>query len=850
MDKFFIVDGNSLINRAFYATPLLKNSEGTPTNAIYGFSNMLIKILMEEKPKYMAVAFDLKAPTFRHKMYTEYKAGRHAMPDELGEQIPLLKELLACMDITTISREGFEADDILGTMSKKINAKTIILSGDRDALQLVSDSTEVWLTKKGISELQKNTMDTFFEFQGIKEPRGIIELKSLMGDSSDNIPGVKGIGEKTALNLITEYGTLDKVYENIDNFKGKMKENLVTYKENAYLSHTLATIDCNMELDIKEEDLTYTFPFSNKVYEFFEKMQFNKLLSRAEIFSNDLKIEEKKDERVNKEITSKTDLDEIIAEIKEKQIFSFIVNNNVQVAVDNINYTLKVVEGFLEEGFSLDEIFKTFKDFFEDDKIKKVVFDAKNLMHILKGYDITLSDNFEDVAVIKYLKNSSKAISTLDKYIKTNLIDINFLALEFLNDYKKDIDTLKEQELFDLYKNVELKLEKVLFDMEVNGFKIDIDNLNKLAERYRQEQEILQEEIYKSVGERFNVNSPKQLADILFNKLELKVGKKKPTSTSIDVLESLIDKHEVIKLVIRYRSISKLKSTYLDGFKPLIDANNKVHTRFFQTMTATGRLSSQEPNLQNIPIREKEGEYIRELFVASDTDRVLVSADYSQIELRLLAHYSRDEKLVYAYNNDIDIHTQTASEVFGVSLNDVTPHMRKMAKMVNFGIIYGISDFGLARNLGIPVWEARDYIKKYFETYTGVKTFMDSSVETARKQGYITTLFNRRRYIDELKSSNYLIRSQGERIAKNMPLQGTSADMIKIAMLNVFDRLKDNKMQSRMILQIHDELIVDAFKTEVEEVKNILKDEMEKVIKLSVPLVVNVGVGYNLLETK
>lgn len=850
MDKFFIIDGNSLINRAYYATPLLKNSDGVPTNAIYAFTNMLLKILIEEKPKYLAVAFDLKAPTFRHKMYTEYKAGRHAMPEELATQIPLLKELLKCMGITTISKEGFEADDILGTLSKKIKTKTIVLSGDRDTLQLVSDTTEVWLTKRGITELQKNTVDNFFENQGIKYPSGIIELKSLMGDSSDNIPGVKGVGEKTAKTLINDYETLDNVYAHIDDIKGKLKEKLELDKDSAYLSHTLATIDVDMDLDLTENDLVFDFPFGNEVYEYFEKMQFNKLLTRTDIFDKNLEIEERFNENQVKEISSIYEVDNLIEKINKEKIFSFIYSEQISVAVLDVNYTFKLKEGFLEDGISVDDIFSKFKDVLEDKNIKKILFDAKNLMHVLDGYNIELADNFEDIALMKYLLNSTKTITSIEEYIKKNLIDTKYIALEFLQDYPLDIKKLKEEDLYSLYVDMELKLERVLFDMEKTGFKIDIQNLNKLSDRYKQEEEKLQETIYECVGEKFNVNSPKQLAEILFDKLELKIGKKKPTSTSIDVLEKLIDSHKVIRYIIRYRSISKLRSTYLEGFRPVIDANNKVHTRFQQTMTATGRLSSQQPNLQNIPIKDKEGEYIRELFVASSEDNLLVGADYSQIELRLLAHYSCDEKLVYAYNNNIDIHTQTAAEVFGVNLEEVTSQMRKTAKMVNFGIIYGISDYGLAENLGLPVYKAREYIKKYFETYSKVKEFMDSSVEIAKEKGYITTLFNRRRYIDELKSSNYMIRTQGERIAKNMPLQGTSADMIKIAMLNVFNRMKKNNMKSKMILQIHDELIIDALKDEVEDVKQILQEEMENVIKLNVPLSVNVGVGKNLLETK
>jgi DNA polymerase-1 len=846
MDKLILIDGNSLLNRAFYATPLLITKSGTPTNAVYGFVNMLIKMIGDIKPNYIAVAFDLKAKTFRHKMFTEYKGTRKAMPEELIPQFPIIKKLLKLMNIHTIEKEGFEADDLIGTLAKKFSIDTFIITGDKDAFQLVDDSTSVYFTRRGMSDLEIYDINNFTQKTTIN-PCQIIDLKALMGDSSDNIPGVKGVGEKTALSLIASYQTLDGVYNNIENIKGSLKEKLINDKDIAYLSKQLATININVDVNVTKEDFEFDYPFSESVREMFNELEF-RLLVRKDIFKQDTKIV--KSEEI--QTINVTDF----SFIKDKFLGIFSLNFEDEISFnfgDNIEYKIKLKNGFFDEGLEYDKLIEYIKPLFEDEKYTIIVFNRKSLEHKLFSFGIKIKAFIEDVSIKKYLvdysgkeENFNNILIDFNMDLKTPALSL--FKLNTLLDKKLIEDGLKE-----LYYNVELPLSKVLFEMEQSGFKIDENTLYEFKEKYEHEIKELTEKIYELAGERFNVNSPKQLSLILFEKMNLKSGKKTKTSfsTNVDVLESLQDSHEIIPLIIKFRQKQKILSTYIDGFKSLIDKKTGlVHTSFNQLVTSTGRLSSKEPNLQNIPVRDAEGKEIRKFFVARDENHILVGADYSQIELRLLADFSGCRKLIDAYNTGEDIHALTASEVFGVPLENVTSAMRRNAKAVNFGIIYGISEFGLSQNLKISRKQAGEYIARYFERYDEVKNYMNANIEFAKAHGYVTTLLGRKRTIREINSTNFMVRSFGERAAMNMPLQGSSADIIKVAMINVYNRLKKENLKSSLILQVHDELIIDTFLDEKEKVSKLLKEEMEGAVKLKVPMTVEVFSGKSWFDAK
>ncbi|MBQ8196947.1 MAG: DNA polymerase I [Clostridia bacterium] len=892
MEKLVLIDGNSLINRAFYAMPLLTNKDGLFTNAVYGFMNMFMKMVADIKPTAVVCAFDLKAPTFRHKLYTEYKGTRKPMPEELRPQIPLLKELLKTMGVCVMEKEGSEADDIIGTIAKHTKVQTVIFTGDKDSFQLVDNETEVHFTKRGITDVEVYTAENFKEKTGI-EPLQIIDLKALMGDSSDNIPGVQGVGEKTALNLLKDYPSVEILYQNIDKIKGKLQEKLIANKDLCFLSKTLATIDtdCGVDTDVSKMAFTMPLPYSAKKR--FTELGFRTLVNKDGIFESENSSTNSSSESettATLDATNSADApdekaENIIAEgvaieratpiqtapLKEKVTLSTlseissinfseetaltISEKAVNIYTNGTEYSAPLRLSLLDDGFSLSDVLNALSGLFNGDKAV-IVYDVKWLRHTLKNLaDVNLTAPIEDVAIIKYLTDYTGGSETLSTALAEYGEDENSNpAYSLYKVYTLLLAKLKEQGVEKLYREVELPLSTLLFNMEEWGFKVDADALYKTGENYRKildENEILIREL--AGDDTLNVNSPKQLGVLLFEKLKIAKGKKTKTgySTSADVLESLENAHPIVPLILKHRRVQKLYSTYIEGFKPLIDkATGLVHTSFNQTVTATGRLSSKEPNLQNIPVRDEEGKELRKFFVPRSTDRVLVSADYSQIELRLLAAFSNCKGLIDAFNSGKDIHTETASKVFNTPIDKVTPQMRSGAKAVNFGIIYGMSEYGLAKTINVSPADARNYISAYFNEYPEVKNYMDDNVEFAKEHGYVSTLLGRRRYIKELLSPSYQLRQFGERVAMNMPLQGSSADIIKVAMLNVYNRLKEENVDAYLILQVHDELILDCAVTDKEKAKKILKEEMENAVSLAVKLTVGMGEGESWFDAK
>ncbi len=858
MEKLVLIDGNSLINRAFYAVPLLTTKDGAPTNAVYGFLNMFIKTLSEVEPDYVAVAFDLKAPTFRHKMYSEYKGTRKAMPEELRPQIPLLKELLKEMKVCVVEKEGFEADDIIGTIAKHSSIQTYIYTGDKDSFQLVDGETTVYFTRRGITDIDVYDNSNFTEKTGIT-PKQIIDLKALMGDSSDNIPGVPGVGEKTALTLVQKYGSVDEIYAHISDFTGKLKEKLENGKESCYLSKTLATIDTDSPIDSDVDKMRITLPFSAAVKSRFSELELKTLVKKEGFFAEKDELADIKesasgtnDDKQIERITV-SDLSELSGIFGAEEITLAYFASSINLFDGKTEYRVPIRANLLDDGFSESDVLSTLAPLFTG-KTKIILHDKKSFRKYLKeSVNVDLSAFCEDVSLIAYLADFNGA-ETLGGLLERNGYGDDLSAYSLNCVYKSTFSKLKEMEMEDLYRKIELPLSDILFEMETAGFKVDSASLEKTSKTFSEFLAATEKEIKDLCGEPdLNVNSPKQLGDVLFEKLKIGKGKKTKNgySTSADVLESFIDAHPSIPYILKYRRIQKLQSTYVEGFKPLIDKNSGlIHTVFNQTVTATGRLSSKEPNLQNIPVREDEGRELRKFFVPRTDGGYIISADYSQIELRLLAAFSNCKPLIDAFNEGKDIHKATAAKVFGVPQSEVTSSMRRSAKAVNFGIIYGISEYGLAKNLGVSAAKAKEYIDNYFIQYPEVKEYMKNLVETAKKTGYAETIFKRRRYIGELKSAAFSIRQFGERIAMNMPLQGSAADIIKIAMIKVSERMKKEKLKSVLILQVHDELIVDAIKEEKETVEKILKEEMENAVKLSVPLTVEVGSGKTWFEAK
>ena len=838
--KFLIIDGNSLVNRAFYALPFLSNSKGQFTGAVYGFANMLTKILSEEKPTHIVVAFDYSRKTFRNEIYAEYKGTRKPMPEELRPQIVLLKEMLDVMGITRIEREGIEADDIIGSLSKNVPFKTIILSGDKDVFQLIDSTTDVIFTKKGITETEVVTTENIKTIFGYY-PQNVTDLKALMGDSSDNIPGIAGVGPKTALDLIEKYQDLDGIYQNLSSVKGLLLEKLSSSKEIAYMSKRLATIKTDFTFDHFDiENCKVIFPFKKEVFSYFEDLEFNSLIKKTEIFEN-APVKEKKTKEELLEFKTLQDIQDFKKLVLQQKSLCFVLQDKLQFSCqNNKTYFLTTELNFFSSPLELDEVILAFKDIFENAEISKTTYDLKTQMHILSKFDIALNGEIFDISIADYLINAG---------VKYETAPVNAgLMADKENQSKKQ---LKELDLLDLYYNIELPLTYVLFDMEQAGFKIDESSLQELSEKYKQELAEITKQIYALTETEFNVNSPKQLAEVLFNKLGLKSYLNKKLSTNIEVLNEISNQHPVIPLVIRYRKLFKLSSTYIESYKTIVSkTGNIIHTVFNQTLTSTGRLSSSEPNLQNIPIRDDEGKNLRKLFISKYENGVLVSADYNQIELRLLAAFSGDENMVESYRQGKDIHTKTASQIFAIPENMITANMRREAKAVNFGIVYGISDFGLATNIGISRKKAKDYIEKYFANYPKVKIYMDENIELAKKDGMIRTLFKRIRKVPEIAASNYQLRQFGERVAMNMPLQGSASDIIKKAMIKTWEKMKHLNLQSKLILQIHDELIIDTHPDEVEVVKKLLKECMEHVVTLQVDLPVEVSSGKTWFDCK
>ncbi len=848
MEKLILIDGNSLINRAFYALPILNNVKGEPVNAVYGFANMLIRAINDYKPDYIAVAFDLHAPTFRHKMYAEYKAGRRKMPEELASQLPILKDMLRLMNIKILEKETYEADDIIGTMSRRFPVKSIILTGDRDSLQLINDNVDVYLTKRGLSEILAVNDENIMENFGFNASQ-VVDFKSLAGDSSDNIPGVPGIGEKTAVDLLQKYGSLDGVYEHLDDCTPKMKEKLSFNRELAELSRKLATIDVNVPVECSLEECKFDFPFDEKVKRFFIDMAFKSLYKKDELFSADgaVNYEEEKNYDFEKVvIKTEAELIEALPEHAEFLAYAEEINGEKHFTFDGKReYVVTGEYSLLEPGITDGTFFEKLNCYFSDKSVPKYFYDAKKTLHKASDCGARIS-GYEDVRLKQYLADQA-----LDRESEADLLELKKLPVDFpacsLVVLDKNLtDELSLLGMTGLYEKIELPLVDVLFDMEKTGVLVDKSTLEKLGRKFSAEANDYAAKIYEEAGEKFNINSPKQLAAVLFEKMCIPYPKKtKKYSTSAEILESLRYNYPIVDYILKYRAVSKLLGTYVEGLGKLICSDGRVRTEYKQMMTATGRLSSVEPNLQNIPVREQEGKELRAIFIAGEGN-TLVSADYSQIELRLMAHLSADPNMLDIYNRGGDIHAMTASLVFGVPLDKVTPEMRRKAKAVNFGIIYGISEYGLSESVHCSVKEAKKFIEAYFASFPRVKDFVDKTVENAKKTGEVRTLFGRRRKISELSSSNFMTRSFGERAAMNTPLQGSAADIIKIAMISVYEKLKGTKV--KLILQIHDELIVECPDEEVENVKKILADCMENAVKLTVPLTVDVESGKSWID--
>ena len=866
MKKLLILDSNSILNRAFYGVRYLSAKDGTPTNAIYGFLNILLKLIKEQEPDYICAAFDVKAPTFRHKQYEGYKAQRKPMPEGLAAQMPLAKDVLRAMGVTILEKEGYEADDIIGTVARLCEESEIscfIATGDKDDLQLASDKTKVILTvtKSGYNET------IIYDDKAVKEkyhvtPTEFIDVKALMGDPSDNIPGVKGVGEKTAMSLIEKHHSIEYIYENIDGIglKGAMLQKMKDGKEMAFMSKELATINRNTPIEFNAEKCVFDgFENNGELYEILKRLELNSIIKKLDLSGGD---NVKENEDIFKDFSYQVGDKNMISGDKVTVVLDFDGDNISSAAVGVRNNAVVLNEQ--------DDI----KELLEDDSIAKVMFDVKEAIVKLNGR-IDIKNISDDTAIAAYLVDPAKNEYTIEKlaseYFGTVIEKPEVKQLSLLDDVETDRseylakcavalgvlnerigDKIKENGQEKLYQEVELPLVTVLAHLEINGFLVDDNQLKEFADKLGEKIDALTNEIYMLAGEEFNINSPKQLGVILFEKFELKPVKKTKTgyATNADVLEKLRDKHPIVNFITEYRQLAKLKSTYCDGLTAVVNPNtHRIHSVFTQTVTVTGRLSSTEPNLQNIPTRTELGREIRKMFVAKD-GYVLVDADYSQIELRVLAHIANDETMINAFRNNEDIHAVTASQVLGIPLEDVTKEQRSSAKAVNFGIVYGIGEFSLAQDLHISVKEAKAYIESYLEKYHGVRNYMESIKEQAKKDGYVKTMLNRIRYIPELKSPNYNIRQFGERVALNTPIQGTAADIIKLAMVRVDNRLINEGLKSKLILQVHDELIVEAHKDEVDKVKQILSEEMQNAMELNVPLKVDMSTGHSWYDAK
>ena len=901
MDKFVLVDGNSIMNRAFYGimgSKMLTTKDGKYTNAVYGFLAIMFKLLDDVKPKYIAVAFDLKAPTARHKMYEGYKANRKGMPDELAEQMPIIKEILRAMNIDIVEKEGYEADDVLGTLSRygeKHKLEVVILSGDRDTFQLATNKVTIRIphTKGGKTETDEYNKEKIIEKYGIK-PKQLIDVKGLQGDTSDNIPGVPGVGEKTALKLIQEYGSIENLYKKIeegkDDLKGKQREKIVENKDLAYLSKTLGTINLEVPIEDNLEDFKVEEWDKQKVYEIFKELNFNRYIDRFSLRSGEeTKAEEKQEEQFK--MVEKTK-EEIIKFIKEqKEMIFYFVTQKLEDEEKIIKEKIKGISIYNKEKsevyyIELTDDLNSIKEILEDKEIKKIGIDLGREYILLKQENINLEGIYYDIAIAAYILNPTnnklKIKDLIERYLEIDLteyeneenkqeqinlfeensnqdnVDENLIKEVSLYAYVigkiKEIteQKLKEIDCLDLFYEIDMPTVEVLSNMQWNGMYVDKEELEDFGKELTDKLETITKIIYEMAGEEFNINSTKQLGEILFEKMQLPVIKKTKNgySTDVDVLEKLKKEDPIIEQILEYRQLMKLNSTYVEGLKPYINPKTKrIHSFFHQTITATGRISSTEPNLQNIPTRFELGKRVRKVF-KPENGYVYVDADYSQIELRVLASISGDKHMIEAFKEGQDIHKQAASKVFKTPIDEVTKEQRSNAKAVNFGIVYGISDFGLAEQLGIGRKQAKAYIDEYLTQYSGIKKFMDNIKEEAKENGYVETIFHRRRYIPELKSNNYMVRQFGARAAMNTPIQGTAADIMKIAMIKVFNEIKKRNLKSKIVLQVHDEMMIEAPIEEKEEIKKIIADCMQAAAELKVPLIAEISEANNWYDCK
>mgnify|MGYP003574916590 CR=1 FL=1 len=873
--KLVLIDGNSIAYRAFFALPLLNNDKGIHTNAVYGFTMMLNKIIEDEKPSHILVAFDAGKTTFRHKTFVEYKGGRQKTPPELSEQFPYIRELLDAFGIKRYELENYEADDIIGTLSLSAENEGYeikVISGDKDLTQLSSEHTTVGITRKGITDIEEYTPVHVMEKYGLT-PEQIIDMKGLMGDPSDNIPGVPGVGEKTAIKLLKEFSTLEKLLESIDQVTGnKLKEKLEEFKDQAMMSKELATIERQAPVEITVENAAYEGFEREKVVAIYKDLGFHSLLEK--LAGDTASIEQVELEDIDF-VTPDVITDDLFAD--DNYFYVEMLEDNYHYA-DIIGFSLVNENGYYYLPTDLAIQSDSFKKWAEDESKKKTVYDAKRSEVSLRRHDIHLKGVNFDTLMASYIINPSESVDDLStigkKYGTTIQSDESFygkgakrkipeagLVAEHLVrkslamfDLKQKLeDELKTNEQYELFTELEMPLSLILADMESCGIKVDKDRLQRMGSELHDRLIDIEGIIYELAGEKFNINSTKQLGVILFEKLNLPTFKKTKTgySTSADVLEKLANDHEIIEYILHYRQLGKLQSTYIEGLLKVIHPKTgKIHTRYQQTLTATGRLSSIDPNLQNIPIRLEEGRKIRQAFVPSEPGWIIFAADYSQIELRVLADIAGDEKLIQAFKDDLDIHTKTAMDVFHVKAEEVTSNMRRQAKAVNFGIVYGISDYGLSQSLGITRKDAGLFIDRYLESYPGVKEYMDDIIHSAKQKGYVTTLLQRRRYIPEITHRNFNIRSFAERTAMNTPIQGSAADIIKKAMIDMAEALKDYGLKTRLLLQVHDELIFEAPEEEIETLKKLVPDVMENALELKVPLKVDYSYGPTWFDAK
>lgn len=888
-EKVMLVDGNSIVNRAFYGVPMLTNAEGRYTNAVYGFLNILFKLLDEEKPDYLAVAFDLSAPTFRHNKFAEYKGTRKGMPDELREQMPLLKEVLTAMNIRQYEMEGFEADDILGTLSKKAEDSgliPVVVSGDRDLLQLASDNLKVRIpkTKMGKTEVEDYYAKDVEAKYGVT-PLEFIDLKALMGDASDNIPGVPGIGEKTATKIIQQFKNIETAIEHAAEITPKRaSNNIIEFEDKAHLSKFLATIERNMPIALDLEAMKTNEPLTEEAYELFKRLEFKSMLDKFKKFTEVPEETPSVTVTKYKKINSKFDCSQFF-QLLDKNINTAYVIIEESGILKALSFFNDVIGGvWIEAGQGLvgEKIFEIFREFFVNEDYKKIGHNIKKDLKLLRNYNMELKGVVFDTAIAGYVLNPTRENYEYDDLAGEFLNEVYSSEIEILGKGKGKISlsdlsephrtefvcrqaeiTFKAQQVMsakikengqeELFYNIEMPLIYVLSNMEKYGIKINREELEKYQKDLEVSINILTKEIYEMAGEEFNINSPKQMGVILFEKLGLEGSKKTKTgySTAAEVLEKLSYDNPIIQKILEFRQLAKLKSTYADGLLNVMDSEtDKIYSTFNQTITATGRISSTEPNLQNIPIRLELGRQLRKVFIPSNDEYMFLDADYSQIELRVLADMANDETLINAFKCNQDIHRLTASQVFNIPFDEVTSQQRSNAKAVNFGIVYGIGAFSLSQDLNITRREAERYISQYFEKYPNIRTYMDKTIEDARKNGYVSTIFNRRRAMPELNAQNFNQRSFGERVAMNMPIQGSAADIIKIAMVKVHNSLKSKGLKSKLILQVHDELLIEVHKDEIEQVTEILKHDMEHAVELNVPLEVDVHLGNSWYEAK